>query len=77
MTTNAKKPEIPEDIGMRVRARRFYHSMGQADLAKETGLSVETISRIESGKNVPRFSTIRKLAKVLDVPASYFTEPKK
>ena len=41
--------------------------ISQVDLAKLSGVTPATISRIESGKHKPRFVTIRKLAKALGV----------
>ena len=46
------------------RQRRL---LTQAELAERVGMTVGTINRIERGVHEPRFSTIRKLAAVLDV----------
>ena len=47
----------------------------QADLAKRTGLSVFTISRLENGHHTPEFDTIVKLAQALDLPLDALLEP--
>jgi transcriptional regulator with XRE-family HTH domain len=47
-----------------VRERLF---VTQEELAERTGVSRATISRIESGQQRPRISTIRKLAAALGV----------
>ena len=40
----------------------------QEQVASITGVSVATISRIENGKVVPKYKTLRALAVVMDVP---------
>ena len=47
-----------------VRERRF---VTQEELAARTGMSRATISRLESGLQRPRISTVRKLAAALGV----------
>ena len=39
----------------------------QEELSAETGISISNISRIERGQQVPRISTVRKLAAALGV----------
>jgi transcriptional regulator with XRE-family HTH domain len=41
--------------------------MTQRELASKAGLTHATISRLETGKHRPYFSTIRKLARALGV----------
>jgi len=41
--------------------------MSQEDLAKRANVTVSTINRLENGRQKPRFVTIRKIAKALDV----------
>lgn len=54
----------------RVRELRQRRMLTQAELAEEAGITESTINRIEQGHaQAPRISTIRKIAKVLDVPA--------
>lgn len=54
---------------MRVRLRemRLAQVMTQAELAQRSGVTEATISRIESGQQLARISTIKKLARALDV----------
>ena len=66
---------IPEDIGQRIKEQRLLNALTQGDLAKRAGLTHETISRIEAGKNVPRPTNVRKIAEALGVPVQYFTRP--
>lgn len=60
MTTMARD----EDIGRLVRLRREELLVGKTELAKMTGLSVQTINRIESGYEF-RYSTIAKIIDAL------------
>ena len=50
-----------------LREIRRKKVISQAELAKVSGVAEGTISRIETGKHVPQFVTIRKLAKALGV----------
>ena len=54
-------------VGERIKRRREGKVLGQAELAKAAGVSVNTLYRIEAGIHRPRPLTIRKLAKALDV----------
>ncbi len=51
-----------------LRELREARLFTQDDLAQLAGLVVVTINRVEKGRQKPRFSTIRKLAKALGVP---------
>jgi len=46
-------------------ADRIRHGWTQTELARRSGLRLETISRIESGKHIPRQETLRKLDQAL------------
>ncbi len=56
-----------ETIGGRVRAARDRRVWSQDELARATGMPKASISRIETGKTIPRRSSIRKLAEALGV----------
>ncbi|MFC1947542.1 helix-turn-helix domain-containing protein [Chloroflexota bacterium] len=47
-----------------IRESKF---ISQDDLSKLSGITAATISRLETGKEKPRFVTIRKLAAALEV----------
>jgi transcriptional regulator with XRE-family HTH domain len=47
-----------------LRLKKF---ISQSDLSKESGVALNTICRLEQGKQNPRFVTIRRLAKALGV----------
>lgn len=54
------------DIGCVVKMRREELFLGKTELAKMTGLSVQTINRIEKGHEF-RYSTLHKIIKVLNL----------
>lgn len=56
-------------IGAQLREARERALLTQEELAARAGVQPLTISRIETDKVEPRFSTIRKIAKALDVDA--------
>ena len=51
----------------KMRAARHRRFMTQAELADKAGMTESTINRLEQGVQAPRISTVRKLAKALDV----------
>jgi transcriptional regulator with XRE-family HTH domain len=57
-------------IGHSVRGLRVGKFMTQEELARDAGISLRQLVRIESNEVEPRFSTIRKLAGVLGVDPS-------
>lgn len=50
-----------------LREFREHNFLSVRDLATRAGVAPQTINRIETGKNVPKFSTARKIALVLDI----------
>ncbi len=54
-------------IGRKLKEVRISRLLTQEELAEEAGLSPSTVVNIERDQAEPRFSTIRKLAKALDV----------
>jgi len=60
----------------RLREVRESKLVTQAELAAKAGVSEATIVRVEHGQSMPRFSTIRKLARALNVdPAALIGDP--
>jgi transcriptional regulator with XRE-family HTH domain len=57
-------------IGTQLRAARERALLTQQELAARANLQPLTISRIETDKVEPRYSTIRKLARALGVESS-------
>ena len=54
-------------IGKNLRRIREDRLLTQGELAKAADLGLSTVLRIESDRVEPRFSTIRKLARALDI----------
>lgn len=59
----------------RLREVRERVLVTQAELSQRSGVAEATISRLESGRQEARISTVRKIAKALGVPASDLMAP--
>lgn len=57
-----------------VSEARRSKGLTQAELAKTTGVHVNTIAKIEQGIQQPSYPTIKKLSKVLDIDINDFPE---
>jgi transcriptional regulator with XRE-family HTH domain len=57
-------------IGDRLKTLRVRRALTQQELADKAGVSSNTLNRIELNKAEPHMSTLRKLAKALDVDPS-------
>jgi transcriptional regulator with XRE-family HTH domain len=55
----------PEELGQAIRNRRKLAKVTQADLADLSGLSVHTLSDLESGKGNPTLEVLSKLCSVM------------
>ena len=65
MDLNFKKPEeIVTLLCERLRKERLYLEMTQADVATRAGISVNTVSNLEAGRNVS-FENLVRVAMVL------------
>jgi len=64
MSTSAKM------LGVNIRKIREEKGMMQVDLCKKLEVDRAYISNVESGKKNPTLSTVEKIAKALNVPAS-------
>lgn len=56
-----------KEIGKKIKERRKVMSMPQSKLANYTGLSVVTLSQIESGKANPSFDTLNEIFHFLNL----------
>lgn len=65
-----------ENIGTKIKELRVLKGLTQEELAEQTGLSVRTIQRIESGEVDPRTYTLTALAEALEVELEVFTSKK-
>lgn len=57
-------------VGERIRAARRAKGMTQKELAEKMGTSYVVISQWENGKRNPKFSTLREIAKALEIPTT-------
>jgi transcriptional regulator with XRE-family HTH domain len=62
-------------IGRRLRQLRKEHDWTLAEVAKRTGISVGTLSKLEHGKTELNFSSVNKLANGLGLPVTDLTNP--
>jgi transcriptional regulator with XRE-family HTH domain len=53
---------------VRLKELRIEKMLSQEDLHQLSGVSRDTISRVEGGKSEAQYRTIRKLADALEVP---------
>lgn len=56
-----------KELGNKIKERRKVMSMSQNQLAEYTGLSVVTLSQIESGKASPSFETLNEIFHFLNL----------
>lgn len=69
-------PGLKEIFGTNLRSLRKRRGMSQEMLAEQLGLSSHSISNLERGVHAPRFTTLEKLANILDVSAEeFFRQP--
>ncbi len=64
------KPKV-QRLGAILRTRRREQGLSLRDLATETGVSLNTLSRVERG-HVPDLKNFRRIVDWLDVPADSF-----
>jgi len=65
--SGAGRTEPATDLARRVAAARLRSGLTQAQLAEASGVTDETISRIERGRYEPAVSTLFRLAEALEV----------
>ena len=75
MSQNKKGPN-PVDIhvGSRIRLRRNMIGMSQEKLGDSLGITFQQVQKYEKGTNRVGASRLQAIARVLDVPVSFFFE---
>ena len=68
MTDDATTDEVLTAVGPRLRALRVQRGSTLAQLSEETGISVSTLSRLESGQRRPTLELLLPLARTHQVP---------
>ena len=61
-------------IGQRLRELRSERGFSIRDLARKSGLNVNTLSMLENGKNLPSLETLQQLSFALETPITAFFE---
>ncbi len=61
-----------KDLGNKIRSRRENNGFSRKYVAKKLGMTHQQLTKYEIGENVISLTNLKKLAKVLDVPFSYF-----
>ncbi len=61
-------------VGVALRALRETRQLSLKELAKQSGLAVNTLSLIENGKTSPSVNTLQQLALTLGIPITAFFE---
>jgi transcriptional regulator with XRE-family HTH domain len=62
-------------FGARLKRLRLRQALSQRDLAGLAGITQSTVLRLENGRHPPLPSTIRKLARALEVTPADLTRP--
>ena len=60
-------PELDDYKNIRAMRRSMTPRVSQRELAERAGIDRPTLSFIESGKSVPRISTVQRLFSALDL----------
>jgi transcriptional regulator with XRE-family HTH domain len=68
----AESDNVDAHLGRRLRQRRILLGVSQTRLGNAVGLTFRQIQKYERGVSVISSSTLFELAKVLDVPVSFF-----
>lgn len=65
---------IDRHVGARVRMRRLMVGLSQSKLAESLSVTFQQVQKYEKGANRIGASRLQQLARVLDVPPSFFFE---
>lgn len=66
------KHPVDLHVGKRLRHRRWVLQMTQQQLAEKVGIKFQQIQKYETGMNRVSASRLWEIARVMDVPISYF-----
>lgn len=62
------------DLGTNLREARERLQLTQEQVAERSGVHATEVSRIEAGKRDPQISTLRRLAKAVELPPGQLLE---
>ena len=63
---------IDQHVGRQLRLRRTQSGMTQTELGAKVGLSFQAVQQYEAGENRISASRLYQLARILDVPLTFF-----
>lgn len=66
----------PGFVGARLTEARVAAALSATQLAEALGLSAQSISKYENGKQTPQLETLHLIARHLGMPATFFLKPK-
>jgi transcriptional regulator with XRE-family HTH domain len=72
--TRGKPTLTDKHVGAKIRMRRLTLGLSQTNLGDAVDITFQQIQKYEKGTNRVSASRIQQLAKVLDVPVSFFFE---
>lgn len=67
--TTPELPDLPQRVGQRIRAARAARAMSMKQLARESGISLPYLSRVEKGDGNISLAVLSKLAAALHLSA--------
>lgn len=65
MRSQRRSSKLRERFGTRIRILRLARGLTQEELAERADISVDFLSLIERGRNVPSFENLEQLARAL------------
>ncbi len=66
--------ELAYDVSSRIKRERARRGWRQKDLAEATGIARPNIARLESGRRMPKISTLHKIGQALGIPVEELLE---
>lgn len=66
---------ITHQIGINLKVERVRRGLSQQELAERSGVSTNTIGKIERGQRSPRAVTLERLANAIGVPLARLIHP--
>lgn len=64
-----------ENLGDRIRKAREMRGLTLRDLSSRSGISVDTLKRVESNETIPPLGELIKLGKAVEMKMGYFISP--
>lgn len=73
----APKKTTMKPVGKKIRQARLGKKLTLANLANETGFSVDYIKKVESGEKIPPVGTLLQLSRALQIDSSFLLKEQK